>query len=49
MGIAITEPILFGIYGKNNIIEERPYEYYMIDGYWYISGYTFGGLEGWGL
>lgn len=36
--IAIAEPILFKIYGKPNIIEQRPYECYMIDGYWYISG-----------
>jgi hypothetical protein len=38
IAIAMAEPILFRIYGKPNIIEERPYECYMIDGYWYISG-----------
>jgi len=36
--IAVAEPILFKIYGKKNIIDERPYECYLIDGYWYISG-----------
>ena len=36
--IAIAEPILFEIYGKKNIRSERPYECYLIDGYWYISG-----------
>jgi NTF2 fold immunity protein len=36
--IAIAEPILFDIYGKKDIINERPYECYLIDGYWYISG-----------
>ncbi len=36
--IEIAEPILFNIYGKKNITEERPYECYLIDGYWYISG-----------
>jgi len=38
MAIAIAEPILFKIYGKPNIIEQRPYESYLINGYWYISG-----------
>jgi hypothetical protein len=36
--IAIAEPILFSIYGRKDIIKERPYECYLIDGYWYISG-----------
>ena len=36
--IAMAEPILFDIYGKKEIINERPYECYLIDGYWYISG-----------
>ena len=38
MAIGIAEPILFKIYGKKNIISEKPYECYLIDGYWYISG-----------
>ena len=36
--IAVAEPILYKIYGKKNIIDERPYECYLIDGYWYICG-----------
>ena len=36
--IAVAEPILFDIYGKKEIVAERPYECYLIDGYWYISG-----------
>lgn len=36
--IEVAEPILFKIYGKKNITGERPYECYLIDGYWYICG-----------
>lgn len=36
--IEFVEPILFKIYGKNQIIEQKPYEAYLIDGYWYIAG-----------
>ncbi|WP_313099749.1 NTF2 fold immunity protein [Epilithonimonas sp.] len=36
--INIAEPILFSIYGKNNITEQRPYETYLIDNYWIIKG-----------
>ena len=36
--IAVAESILFEIYGKKIIIGERPYECYLIDGYWYICG-----------
>src|SRR5437762_11415059 len=36
--ISVAEPILFKIYGKQNIVSERPYECYLVDGYWYISG-----------
>ena len=36
--IAAVEPILFKTYGKKNIIKERPYECYLVDGYWYICG-----------
>lgn len=34
----IAEPILFSIYGKDNIIKQRPYEIYFIDNYWLIIG-----------
>jgi len=38
MAIAVAEPMLFKFYGQENIIEERPYEVYLIKGYWYITG-----------
>lgn len=36
--IQIAEPILFSIYGKNNITKQRPYETYFIDNYWVLTG-----------
>ncbi len=36
--ISIAEPILFDIYGKSKIEDEKPYEVYLIDNYWVISG-----------
>ncbi len=36
--INIVEPILFSIYGKDNITKQRPYEIYLIDNYWVITG-----------
>ena len=36
--IGVAEAVLFKFYGKENIILERPYEIYLIAGYWYISG-----------
>jgi NTF2 fold immunity protein len=44
--IAVAEPILFKIYGKDNIISERPYEIYLLDGYWFISGTLPNGFKG---
>jgi len=44
--IAVAEPILFKIYGKKNIIDEKPYECYLIDGYWYMSGTLRKGWKG---
>ena len=35
--INIAEPILFSIYGKDNITKQRPYEIYFIDNYWLIT------------
>lgn len=37
--LSIIEPILFDIYGKDRIIDERPYEVYFVKNYWIISGY----------
>jgi len=36
--VTITEPILFSIYGKKNIIAERPYAAKLIGDYWQLSG-----------
>jgi len=36
--IAVVEPILFKIYGKDQIIGERPYLIDLVDGYWIVSG-----------
>ena len=36
--INVAEPILFSIYGKENITKQRPYEIYFIDNYWVITG-----------
>jgi len=36
--ISVAEPILFSIYGKDNITKQRPYEIYFIDNYWVIAG-----------
>jgi hypothetical protein len=36
--ISIAEPILFNIYGKENIILQKPYEIYQIKNHWVIYG-----------
>jgi hypothetical protein len=36
--IHAVEPILFSIYGKDNITDQRPYETYFISNHWIISG-----------
>ena len=38
MAINLVEPVLFSIYGKDNITKQRPYEIYFIDNYWLITG-----------
>jgi len=34
----IAQPILYKTYGKKNILKQKPYEIYLIDNYWIISG-----------
>jgi hypothetical protein len=46
VAIAVAEPVLFNTYGKQHIVQERPYEVYLISGYWYISGTLPEGYEG---
>lgn len=36
--ITISETILFKIYGKNNIISQKPYEINKFDEYWVLNG-----------
>jgi hypothetical protein len=36
--VIIAETILFKIYGKDNIIKQRPYEINQIDNYWVLNG-----------
>jgi hypothetical protein len=36
--VGVAEPILFKIYGENKIADEKPYEIYLIDGYWVLMG-----------
>lgn len=36
--ISIAEPILFNIYGRELILEERPYEIYLFGDYWIMLG-----------
>lgn len=36
--ISIVEPILFGIYGKESIVLQQPYEIFHIDNYWVVIG-----------
>ncbi|MGS0747381.1 NTF2 fold immunity protein [Halpernia sp. GG3] len=36
--INVAEPILFSIYGKENIESQKPYETYLIENYWLITG-----------
>ena len=38
VAIAVAEPLLFSIYGKESIIQQRPYEAYLINGFWYLAG-----------
>jgi hypothetical protein len=38
IAIKVVEPILFNIYGKKHIIDEKPYEIYLIKNYWVIQG-----------
>lgn len=36
--IEVAEPILFKTYGKENIIHQKPYEIYLLNGYWVLTG-----------
>lgn len=36
--ISIVEPLLFSIYGKENIVKQRPYKIGKVQNYWVVSG-----------
>ena len=38
LAIAVAEPILFSIYGPENIKQQRPYRVHLVDGCWQLSG-----------
>ncbi|MEI6124550.1 MAG: NTF2 fold immunity protein [Bacteroidota bacterium] len=44
--IKIVEPILFNIYGQEQIVSERPYETYLFDDYWLMRGTLPKGMKG---
>ncbi|MFL9838816.1 NTF2 fold immunity protein [Flavobacterium sp. ST-75] len=44
--IGVAEPILFGLYTKENIIKQHPYEIHHIDNYWVINGTLQTGFRG---
>lgn len=44
--INIAESMVFSIYGKENIVDQKPYEAYLIDNYWVISGTIPKGMRG---
>jgi hypothetical protein len=42
----IAESVLFGIYGKENIIKQKPYEIYHLENYWLLTGTLPKGWQG---
>ncbi|WP_439696554.1 NTF2 fold immunity protein [Mucilaginibacter sp. AW1-7] len=36
--VAVAEPILFKVYGKDEILGEKPYKVDAVDGYWVLTG-----------
>ncbi len=36
--IAVAEPILFKVYGRDHILGEKPYNISITDGYWVLTG-----------
>jgi hypothetical protein len=49
LAIATVEPLLFATYGKQKIVRERPYELYLLNDYWYITGTIPKGSKGGGF
>ncbi|MBF9221320.1 NTF2 fold immunity protein [Hymenobacter ruricola] len=38
LAIAVAEPVLFSIYGRENILRQRPYRARLTSGFWHLSG-----------
>ena len=38
LAIAVAEPMLFSVYGRENILRQRPYRVRLTNGYWHLSG-----------
>jgi hypothetical protein len=38
VAIAVVEPMLFSVYGKEKIVQQRPYEAYLINRFWCLTG-----------
>jgi hypothetical protein len=36
--VVVAEPILFKVYGKDEILGEKPYKVNSVDGYWVLTG-----------
>lgn len=49
LAVATVEPLLFATYGERNIVRQRPYEMYLLNGYWYITGTIPKGSKGGGF
>ena len=49
LAIATVEPLLFATYGERSIVRQRPYEMYLLNGYWYITGTIPKGSKGGGF
>lgn len=46
VAITIAESVLFEIYGKTNITNQKPYEIYHINNYWLLTGTLPKGRDG---
>lgn len=44
--IEFAEFVLFGVYEKNNIEEQKPYNIFLINEYWFLSGTLPKGMRG---
>jgi hypothetical protein len=38
VAVKVAEPVLFSIYGEDNILRQKPYQVNLIDSLWVING-----------